>query len=187
MPPYGASLGYFAAKSVDPGHPPAHLVDLLYADVYILALGIQLAGPDLTPATFERGLASYARRERRVRAVGVQRERRGVWSPNTSSASSGGTRTPPRLSTGKKGTWVVGVDVLPRPADVPSRAAAGVPERAPVTLPRGRVDRRLGLTVAVAVLVLVLTPLVPHRCRSAPSCTGSSTAASTACSRWGSC
>jgi hypothetical protein len=60
VPPYGSSLGYFAAKSVDPNNAPAHEVDILYADLYMLALGIQLAGPDLTPTTFEHGMFNYA-------------------------------------------------------------------------------------------------------------------------------
>jgi hypothetical protein len=38
---------------------PGHLVDLLYFDLYTIALGIQLAGPDLTHANFERGMFSY--------------------------------------------------------------------------------------------------------------------------------
>lgn len=59
VPPYGGSLGYFAAKSMDPGNPPAHIVDILYEDLYIVALGIEEAGPDLTPVTFEKGLWNY--------------------------------------------------------------------------------------------------------------------------------
>lgn len=59
IPPYGGSLGYFAAKSMDPSNPPAHIVDILYEDLYILALGIQEAGPNLTPLTFEKGLWNY--------------------------------------------------------------------------------------------------------------------------------
>lgn len=59
IPPYGSSIAYFAAKSVDPGNPPALEVDNYYEDLYMLALGIQLAGPDLTPQTFEQGLFKY--------------------------------------------------------------------------------------------------------------------------------
>lgn len=59
IPPYGSSIAYFAAKSVDPGNPPALEVDNYYEDLYMLALGIQMAGPDLTPQTFERGLFDY--------------------------------------------------------------------------------------------------------------------------------
>jgi hypothetical protein len=60
VPAYGSSLGYFAAKSVDPSNAPAHEVDILYAGLYMLALGIQLAGPNLTPTTFEHGMFNYA-------------------------------------------------------------------------------------------------------------------------------
>src|SRR5581483_10932816 len=58
-PPYGDSLGYFAAKSVDPSPAPALEVDVIYEYLYMLALEIQLAGPDLTPQTFEKGLFGY--------------------------------------------------------------------------------------------------------------------------------
>ena len=34
-------------------------VDVLYQRLYQLALGIQLAGPDLTPQTFAQGMWSY--------------------------------------------------------------------------------------------------------------------------------
>jgi hypothetical protein len=58
---YGSTIGYFAAKSEDPsGALIVNEVDLLYQGLYQLALGIQLAGPDLTPQTFAQGLWSYA-------------------------------------------------------------------------------------------------------------------------------
>ncbi len=60
VPPYGGSLGYAAAKSVDPNNPPAHIVDILYEQLYMLALGIQQAGPNLTPANFQQGMFGYA-------------------------------------------------------------------------------------------------------------------------------
>ena len=59
IPPYGSSLAYFAAKSVDPNFTPAREVDSYYELLYILALGIQGAGPDLTPQTFQQGLFKY--------------------------------------------------------------------------------------------------------------------------------
>ena len=58
-PPFGSSLAYFAAKSVDPGATPAREVDSYYELLYLLALGIQGAGPDLTPQTFQQGLFDY--------------------------------------------------------------------------------------------------------------------------------
>ena len=38
---------------------PSLLVDLIYYQLLMLALGIQMAGPDLTPETFETGLFAY--------------------------------------------------------------------------------------------------------------------------------
>jgi len=59
IPPYGSSIAYFAAKSVDPDNPPALEVDNYYQDLYMLAIGIQMAGPNLTAQTFQRGLFNY--------------------------------------------------------------------------------------------------------------------------------
>jgi hypothetical protein len=56
--PYQATLGYSAYKSVRHDEP-AQEVNLIYAQMYMLALGIQLAGPDLTAANFEKGMRSY--------------------------------------------------------------------------------------------------------------------------------
>jgi hypothetical protein len=56
--PYQATLGYSAYKTVRHDEP-AQLVNLIYAQMYMLALGVQLAGPDLTAANFERGMRSY--------------------------------------------------------------------------------------------------------------------------------
>jgi hypothetical protein len=57
--PERATLGYAAFKSVEPNETPAFAVDTIYEQMYMLALGIQLAGPDLTPATFQSGMFSY--------------------------------------------------------------------------------------------------------------------------------
>jgi len=56
--PYQATLGYSAYRSVRHDEP-AMAVNIIYAQMYMLALGIQLAGPDLTPANFEHGMRSY--------------------------------------------------------------------------------------------------------------------------------
>ena len=55
----GTSDGYKAFKSVRPNEEPSTLVDLIYNQLYLVALGIQMAGPDLTPETFETGMFSY--------------------------------------------------------------------------------------------------------------------------------
>ncbi|MEZ5237954.1 MAG: hypothetical protein R2716_03045 [Microthrixaceae bacterium] len=38
------------------------VVDLIYNQLYMLAIGIQMAGPNLTPASFEKGMFDYPRR-----------------------------------------------------------------------------------------------------------------------------
>ena len=57
QPPY-ATIGYAAYKSLR-SDEPAHAVDALYYQLYVLALGLQLAGPNLTPFTFEKGMFTY--------------------------------------------------------------------------------------------------------------------------------
>ena len=57
--PFGSSYGYFAAKAADPGAEPAHIVDLLYYQLYLLAAGVQEAGPGLTAASFMQGMLAY--------------------------------------------------------------------------------------------------------------------------------
>ena len=56
--PAQASLGYRAYKSVRKDEPTIG-VDLIYNQLYMLAIGIQGAGPNLTPQTFEKGMFDY--------------------------------------------------------------------------------------------------------------------------------
>jgi hypothetical protein len=57
--PWGESDAYKAFKSVRPDEEPSTLVDLIYNQIYLVALGIQMAGPELTPDNFEAGMFSY--------------------------------------------------------------------------------------------------------------------------------
>ena len=54
----GSTDGYRAYRSVRDDQPSL-LVDLLYYQLYQLAIGVQMAGPDLTPDNFETGMFSY--------------------------------------------------------------------------------------------------------------------------------
>jgi hypothetical protein len=55
-----ASAGYAAYESVSPTTTPAESsVDMVYDQLEMVAIGIQMAGPDLTPQTFAQGLRSY--------------------------------------------------------------------------------------------------------------------------------
>lgn len=57
--PYTQSIGYAAYKSVDPSGQPAFFVNTIYEQMDQMALGIQMAGPDLTPQTFQQGMFNY--------------------------------------------------------------------------------------------------------------------------------
>ena len=52
------TIAYAAYKSVR-GDEPAFSVDLIYYQMYMLAIGLQGAGPNLTPQTFEQGMFAY--------------------------------------------------------------------------------------------------------------------------------
>ena len=56
--PQQATLGYHAYRQVRDDEP-AFAVDAIYQAMYLLAIGIQGAGPDLTPATFQQGMSDY--------------------------------------------------------------------------------------------------------------------------------
>jgi hypothetical protein len=52
------TIAYAAYKSVR-NDEPAFSVDLIYYQMYMLAIGLQMAGPDLNPQTFEAGMFNY--------------------------------------------------------------------------------------------------------------------------------
>lgn len=57
--PIGRSYPYAAYKSVRPGDEPAFGVEEIYYQMYLLAIGIQMAGPNLNPETFRAGMYAY--------------------------------------------------------------------------------------------------------------------------------
>jgi len=57
--PQGRSYPYAAYKSMRPRDEPAFGVEELYYQMYLLAIGVQMAGPNLTPETFEAGMFAY--------------------------------------------------------------------------------------------------------------------------------
>ena len=56
--PGNQTLGYAAYKTVRQDEP-AFSVDLIYYQMAQLAIGIQMAGPNLTPQTFQQGMFNY--------------------------------------------------------------------------------------------------------------------------------
>ena len=63
--PWGAqqsvtdSDGYRAFKSVRPDDEPSLLTDIIYYQLLQIVIGVQMAGPELTPQTFESGMFAY--------------------------------------------------------------------------------------------------------------------------------
>jgi len=56
--PYTQTIGYAAYKTVRQDEP-AFFVDIIFLQMEMLAIGIQMAGPNLTPATFQTGMYNY--------------------------------------------------------------------------------------------------------------------------------
>lgn len=57
--PLGNSFPYRAFKSVRPNDEPAFGVEEAYYQMLMLAIGIHMAGPNLTPETFQAGMFTY--------------------------------------------------------------------------------------------------------------------------------
>jgi hypothetical protein len=57
--PQGRSYPRAAFRAMRPSSEPAFGVEELYYQMYLLSIGIQLAGPNLTPETFRDGMFAY--------------------------------------------------------------------------------------------------------------------------------
>ncbi len=57
--PQGRSFPYAAYKQIRPTDEPAFGVEELYYQLYMLSIGLEMAGPDLTPQSFEAGMFAY--------------------------------------------------------------------------------------------------------------------------------
>lgn len=94
--PLRASDGYFAYKKMR-SDEPAFIVDIIYYQMYMIALGIQMAGPNLTPQTFEQGMFNYPGGSGRVGTWGfgpghytpTQDFREIWWNPEATSSQNG--------------------------------------------------------------------------------------------------
>src|SRR5690606_5149598 len=62
---------------------PNFIVDAMYQQLYLLAIGIQMAGPDLTPESFERGMFAYPAH---TGPSGTWRFAPGRYTPQTSAS-----------------------------------------------------------------------------------------------------
>jgi hypothetical protein len=81
------TFGYTAYKSVNPSTEPANAVDLIYEQMYQMAIGLEMAGPDLTPANFEAGMRAYPGSQTGANALfGTWDFPAGHYSPQVDSA-----------------------------------------------------------------------------------------------------
>ena len=72
--PPRANAGYFAFKQQSPDTEPAILLlPAVFAELRMLSIGIQMAGPNLTPETFAQGLAHLPEQPRPRRHLGLPR------------------------------------------------------------------------------------------------------------------
>ena len=91
------TIAYEAYKSVRPNDEPAFSVDLIYFQMQMMAIGIQMAGPNLTPANFEKGMFAYPGRLGPVGFWGFKPHdytaaddvREIYWDPNATSNYNG--------------------------------------------------------------------------------------------------
>jgi len=54
-----AGIGYRAFKAMRPNEEPSIAADLMYYQLQMVAIGVQMAGPNLTPESFEQGMFRY--------------------------------------------------------------------------------------------------------------------------------
>ncbi|HZI37717.1 MAG TPA: ABC transporter substrate-binding protein [Acidimicrobiia bacterium] len=95
--PVRATYGYAAFKMVRPDQEPPDIIDLLYYQMYLVALGVQMAGPILTPGSFAAGLYAYPGgsgpagtwRFSPGRSTPTQDAREVYWDPRRRSTANG--------------------------------------------------------------------------------------------------
>jgi hypothetical protein len=94
--PIRGSEGYFAYKSVR-SDEPAFIGDIIYYQLYMIAIGIQMAGPNLTPQSFEAGMFAYPGGAGRVGTWGFgprqytpTQDFREIWWNGTATSSQNG-------------------------------------------------------------------------------------------------
>jgi hypothetical protein len=100
--PSTQSIGYEAYKTVRKDEP-AFSVDLIYYQMYMLATGIQMAGPTLTPQTFEQGMFKYPKK---MGPAGLWGFGPGDYTPQDDIREIYWDPNKPSPYNGKAGTWV---------------------------------------------------------------------------------
>jgi hypothetical protein len=100
--PVKESPAYKAFKSVRRDQEPVEGVEGIYDQLYLLSIGLQMAGPDLSPETFEKGMFAYPER---TGPRGTWRFGPGKYTPQATAAPVWWDANGDSAVTGKKGTY----------------------------------------------------------------------------------
>jgi hypothetical protein len=91
--PYTQTLGYQAYKAVSPNTEPSFFVNIIYGQMAMMAIGLQMAGPHLTPQSYQQGMFAFPGKLGPAGLWGFGKDqytipndfREVCWSPNTVS------------------------------------------------------------------------------------------------------
>jgi len=122
--PLRGSIAYAAYKSIRADEPSV-TAELVYYQLQMLAIGIQMAGPNLTPETFEAGMFDYPTSSGRAGtwAFGpndyatAEDAREIYWDPSTASTQNGLRGAYAETMPAKRftiGSWPTGDPAVPR-------------------------------------------------------------------------
>jgi hypothetical protein len=98
------SPAYKAFKSVRPDQEPVEGVESIYDQLYLLSIGLQMAGPNLTPDTFEKGMFAYPEK---TGPRGTWKFGPGKYTPQTTASAVWWNANGDSTVTGQKGTYVL--------------------------------------------------------------------------------
>ena len=96
------SPAYKAFKSMRPNQEPVEGVEAIYDQLYLLSIGLQMAGPDLNPETFEKGMFAYPEH---TGPRGSWRFGPGKYTPQTTATTVWWDASGDSKVTGLKGTY----------------------------------------------------------------------------------
>jgi len=94
--------GYKAFKSINPTAEPVENVETIYYQLYLMSIGIQMAGPTLTPENFEKGMFAYPEH---TGPGGSWKFGPGKYTPQTTAAAVWWDADSVSPVTGLKGTY----------------------------------------------------------------------------------
>jgi len=123
--PLRGSIAYAAYKQIRPNDEPSVVAELVYYQLQMLAIGLQMAGPTLNPETFERGMFDYPASTGRAGLwdfgpndySGPEDAREIYWTPDVASVQNGERGAYSETMPGKRfpvGRWPAGDPPVPR-------------------------------------------------------------------------